>query len=73
MQRVTVDGQAADPKGGMTLAEVERFVRDARAAGLGGEEPIRVTTGWSQQIRVLKVEGEPNRFDVVYTTRGGVE
>lgn len=71
MQQVTVDCQAADYKGGMTLAEMERFVRDARNAGLTGDEPIKVRTGWNSQIRVLQVSGEPHRYRSVFTTPTG--
>lgn len=59
MQQITVSQEAVDRKAGMTLAELEAFVRDARTAGLPGDMPIRVTTGWASQIRMLEVAGEP--------------
>ena len=68
MQQVTVDGQAADWKGGMTLDEVEQFVRDARDAGLAGDLPIKVTTGWNSQIRVLQVQGERQATRTVFSS-----
>lgn len=51
---MTVRGDAADPKTGMTVSEVEEFAAACRRAGHQDGTRIRVTTGWRGQITRLE-------------------
>lgn len=49
----TVRADAADRKAGMVLDEIDSFVQACRLAGMAGDEPVKVGTGWRQQIQTL--------------------
>lgn len=51
--RTTIKGEAADPKEGMTLGEVESLLR--AADGMAPDARIKVRVGYSGQIRTMEV------------------
>lgn len=50
-----VEKQAADPKGGLSLAELRAFVEES--AQIAGQGRVRVVTGWGSQVKSISVEG----------------
>lgn len=57
MKTHTIEAQADDRKNGMTIDEIVQFVNAATQAGIPGDSPIRVTTGWANQIQKIAVSG----------------
>lgn len=57
---ISITLTAADRRRGMTLAELERFVRQARAAGAADEAPVRVRVTLRQTVKSLSAEAEPS-------------
>lgn len=55
--RTTLKGNAIDKKRGMTVDEIRRFLMEVGNCGLEGDTPVKVTTGWRQQITHLEVSG----------------
>lgn len=53
-----ITSTAVDRRRGMTLAEVERFVAQARAAGAADDAPVRVHVTLRQTVKSLSIEAE---------------
>lgn len=60
---VKIELTAADRKHGMTLAELQTFVKAADATDFPYSEAtkVTVTTGWRQQIQKLAIENTSYR------------
>lgn len=56
--RVTVRYVAGDRKAGLTLLELARFLDRCQKVGLDPGTSVKVETGWTAQLRSIRVEGE---------------
>jgi hypothetical protein len=54
---ITLVRNADDKKVGMTVGDLWAFAQDALNLGIDPREPIKVTTGWRQQIWKLEAGG----------------
>lgn len=56
----TISREAADPREGLTLADIDAFVTSARTAatdvGLDAEQPVRAVVSMRGRIKKLSVE-----------------
>lgn len=55
---ITITLTATDRRRGMTLAEVERFVQQARAAGAADGAPVQVRVTLRQTVKSLSAEAD---------------
>ncbi|NUT90840.1 MAG: hypothetical protein HOY78_02305 [Saccharothrix sp.] len=65
---IVVDTTAADASG-MTLGELEGFVRDARTAGVPDEARVKVRATWKARVRMISAASS----DVAPAPQGGDE
>lgn len=54
---IRLERTAQDKKTGMTVGDLWAFSQDALNLGIDPREPIKVTTGWRQQIIKLEAGG----------------
>jgi hypothetical protein len=54
---ITLVRNTEDKKVGMTVGDLWAFTQDALNLGIDPREPIKVTTGWRQQIWKLEAGG----------------
>lgn len=60
MSTRTVTNNAPDPKAGLSLEDLSRFVADAYSAGLPGSSTVHVAIGWRGQIKQVSASGAPS-------------
>lgn len=53
--------EADDKKTGMTVGDIWAFTQDALNLNIDPRAPIKVTTGWRQQIWRLEAGGTPRK------------
>jgi hypothetical protein len=56
--QINVQRRADDPKGGMTVGELYAFAQAALAYDVDPRTPVRITTGWRQQIQTITTRRE---------------
>ncbi len=56
MTTVSIGLNAADPRRGLTLAELGSFVQRALREDLDPTTPVTVRVGWSGQIRRITID-----------------
>jgi len=55
--QVNVQRKADDPKAGMTVGELYAFAQTALAYDIDPRTPVKITTGWRQQIQIITTKG----------------
>lgn len=53
----TIRGQAADPKAGMTVGELQAFTAACARADVDTTRPVKVRVGYRSQITSVEVTG----------------
>lgn len=51
--QVNVQRKADNPKAGMTVGELYAFAQAALAHDIDPRTPVKITTGWRQQIQTI--------------------